>query len=68
MEGAVIGTGGALLVAILGAAWRLSSQMQGVRTAVADLRERLDRADLEGIRDRVTRLEARCPQCVEDHR
>ena len=68
MEGAIIGASVAILGAVL-ASWRqLSSQIARVSSSVEELTNRLDRADLEGLRDRVTRLEARCPQCEEHHR
>ena len=63
MEGAIIGAVVAVLLAIFGSSWRLSSQIRGIEQKVSGLAERIDRADLEGLRDRVVRIEARCPLC-----
>lgn len=63
MEGALIGVAVTVILAVIGSSWRLSSQIKGIEQKVTGLGERLDRADLEGLRDRVTRIEARCPMC-----
>jgi hypothetical protein len=62
VEGALIGAAVAILLAVLGSAWRLSGQIKGIQAEVGGLTERLDRVDVEDLRDRVTRLEVRLEQ------
>jgi hypothetical protein len=57
MEEAIVGVGCGIVVAILGSWVQLSKSIGSVRQDVKAIGERLDRADVEGLRDRVTRLE-----------
>lgn len=72
MEGAIIGSVVTIILAILGSSWRLSGQIKGVDSRLTSLTERLDRVDVEGLRDRVSRLEERTlateRQCEARHR
>ena len=63
MEAALVGIAVTIFLAIIGSSWRLSSQIKGIEGKVDSVSRRLDRVDPETLRDRVTRIEARCPLC-----
>ena len=65
METALVGIAVTIFLAIIGSSWRLSSQIKGIESKVDGVTQRLDRVDPEALRDRVTRIEAKCPMCNE---
>ena len=59
MEEAIVGVGIGIVVAILGSWVQLSKSISAVRQSVVSIGERLDRADVEGLRERVAVIESR---------
>jgi len=65
MEGAILGAAVSIILAVVASTWRLSGQIRSVVSKVDAMAERLDRVNVEELRDRVTKLEVRAENAAE---